>query len=616
MATAKTEELGSLDFRLVDPDCNEAVLTAGQPGTLILTITNNTGRSIAIRRSAPTLDLDSATEFGLVLTLDELFTDASAAKGITVAAGKPQAGLTAHPADPTPDSDGGVNGWVCSWLSDEYGSGWALAAAGAIDWDDGEILTFTLSGVTATAEPRGYNVTVTHNEDRYAADATLPVQVRGAGAPAKRLGQAVAFSITNPDFPDHQPPWVLITKDASDDIDNTLMLTLTLKDATAPLVTAAAGDRRPTLSVTAAWSSTAPGRRALAMPDRARSVAASVAPGDAWSFRDMRPGPIWDFTPTTEEVLGPKAGASVTITLAGLVTPFASGPTTVTLSWTDIPGYADGSHSFVVEKRYPNLSLASFTGTAGGKTGTILSLPGGYAPTPGTVALEWDVRYATNVVLSGYGPVPPGTGGVPLVLPVSRGTTFVLTAYDTVLGDIQTATVTVTMERSTAAGCLPYGAILLWKGGSDALPPGFVLCDGTRGTPDLRDRFVIGAGALQQPGDRGDGNHTHRLNAQPVPSATTVSTDGGHDHGLPTNWFIRGLSCGKWCSIDAGGWDNSRIGRLQGVEGHAHTVKVTLPVLATDGVTGGTRPPWFALCYIMRVPGPTTPVRTGAGAGP
>ena len=41
---------------------------------------------------------------------------------------------------------------------------------------------------------------------------------------------------------------------------------------------------------------------------------------------------------------------------------------------------------------------------------------------------------------------------------------------------------------------VPRGGVILWHGASNAVPKGWAICDGTNGTPDLRDRFVIGAG--------------------------------------------------------------------------------------------------------------------------
>ena len=41
---------------------------------------------------------------------------------------------------------------------------------------------------------------------------------------------------------------------------------------------------------------------------------------------------------------------------------------------------------------------------------------------------------------------------------------------------------------------IPAGCILLWSGAANAIPAGFALCSGENGTPDLRGRFVVGAG--------------------------------------------------------------------------------------------------------------------------
>lgn len=40
----------------------------------------------------------------------------------------------------------------------------------------------------------------------------------------------------------------------------------------------------------------------------------------------------------------------------------------------------------------------------------------------------------------------------------------------------------------------PVGGIILWSGAAESVPRGWAICDGTRGTPDLRDKFVVGAG--------------------------------------------------------------------------------------------------------------------------
>lgn len=69
---------------------------------------------------------------------------------------------------------------------------------------------------------------------------------------------------------------------------------------------------------------------------------------------------------------------------------------------------------------------------------------------------------------------------------------------------------------------IPKGTILPWYGKSSDIPEGFALCDGTKGTPDLRNRFLVGAGSNYALGDTGGkdqvtltgtqiGNHYHYL---------------------------------------------------------------------------------------------------------
>ena len=50
--------------------------------------------------------------------------------------------------------------------------------------------------------------------------------------------------------------------------------------------------------------------------------------------------------------------------------------------------------------------------------------------------------------------------------------------------------------QSAIAPLLPAGLILLWSGSQASIPSGWALCDGTNSTPDLRGRFVIGAGSI------------------------------------------------------------------------------------------------------------------------
>lgn len=86
---------------------------------------------------------------------------------------------------------------------------------------------------------------------------------------------------------------------------------------------------------------------------------------------------------------------------------------------------------------------------------------------------------------------------------------------------------------------VPKGAILMWSGLVVNIPAGYGLCDGTQGTPDLRGKFVMGAGDIgfaNQPKDTGgsartsmDGAHTHTINnaSAGTPGVTTGPVQAG-----------------------------------------------------------------------------------------
>lgn len=123
---------------------------------------------------------------------------------------------------------------------------------------------------------------------------------------------------------------------------------------------------------------------------------------------------------------------------------------------------------------------------------------------------------------------------------------------------------------------VPSGVILLWSGNIASIPSGWVLCNGSSGTPDLRDRFVVGArqddagtaktnltGSLTISG--GSISHTHAI------------TDPGHVHDV-----------------------------LGGGDSPIATAGVNLSPVATGSMTGisvnsqSAPQPYYALAYIMK----------------
>ena len=154
-----------------------------------------------------------------------------------------------------------------------------------------------------------------------------------------------------------------------------------------------------------------------------------------------------------------------------------------------------------------------------------------------------------------------------------------------------TAFVTTAIATAVAAA-VPSGMIMIWSGSVGSIPTGWVLCNGSNSTPDLRDKFVIGAGSTYAVGGTGGSanaivvSHTH----------TATVTDPGHDHTGTDNIYTDAAGGG----LGYQGTDNKTFKSLATVMNNA-TTGITIGV-STEGSsgTGANLPPYYALCYIMK----------------
>ena len=179
------------------------------------------------------------------------------------------------------------------------------------------------------------------------------------------------------------------------------------------------------------------------------------------------------------------------------------------------------------------------------------------------------------------------TSGVNVVQGLRVGDTTAPTDNDLhVVGDI-TCDGTIT---GTMAGSIPSGGIILWSGASNAIPSGYVLCDGNNSTPDLRDRFVVGAGSTYSVNDTG-GSSTVTLSTSEIPAHTHSVTDPGHTHLARTAGS--GSSSGTIMT-------SGEAGSLT-FAGQMSTVTTGISLAnAGSGGSHENKPPYFALCYIMK----------------
>lgn len=178
--------------------------------------------------------------------------------------------------------------------------------------------------------------------------------------------------------------------------------------------------------------------------------------------------------------------------------------------------------------------------------------------------------------------------------------TCVVNVYE---GSETTPRASLTFKRySVSSGSsVPAGSIIPWYGNLANIPDGFALCDGKNGTPDLRDRFLVGAGNAYKLGDIGGENS--------VKLAPTQIGNHYHAFGSYHNndgWFIRLPSYATFPMPPGSGrvWWNGRNdgGGFDGPLATQSLDMVTSLAISTAAQEAHeNRPPYYALYYIMKL---------------
>lgn len=202
---------------------------------------------------------------------------------------------------------------------------------------------------------------------------------------------------------------------------------------------------------------------------------------------------------------------------------------------------------------------------------------------------------------------------------------------------------------------LPIGSIILWYGSVASIPAGWQLCNGTNGTPNLMDVFVAGAGNTLVPNQTGGsstasattasaGSHSHTgvdqvagahshtgatasytLQIADMPShnhvaASSLQEGAGHAHPLtygtggggpnfPAMLAGTGSVTSQTDYATTGATVQTAIFNTGGSGGHVHGISsdgshqhvITADGAHTHTVSVTTVPPYYALCYIMKV---------------
>jgi microcystin-dependent protein len=174
----------------------------------------------------------------------------------------------------------------------------------------------------------------------------------------------------------------------------------------------------------------------------------------------------------------------------------------------------------------------------------------------------------------------------------------------------------VTATPGTLNTPIAAGIIAMWSGAVGAVPAGWALCDGTNGTPNLKNRFIVGAGDAYAVGATG-GADSVTLSESQIPghthviSATTASagahshsvSDPGHSHSTiqPVAGSTSASSGGFYGQGGSASTSTATTGISLGTAA-AHTHNVSASAATTGGgLSHENRPPYYALAYIMKV---------------
>jgi hypothetical protein len=149
---------------------------------------------------------------------------------------------------------------------------------------------------------------------------------------------------------------------------------------------------------------------------------------------------------------------------------------------------------------------------------------------------------------------------------------------------------------------------MMWSGAANAIPSGYVLCDGNNNTPNLSGRFVVGYSASDSDFDVNDTggsknatlvSHSHTINNHTHSVSGTTGNDT-HNHTIPSASSIGGGS--RVTSQNDTGNTASTTS-----DTHSHSFSATTGNPSDRGTdtqgssaTNANLPPYYALCYIMK----------------
>ena len=325
------------------------------------------------------------------------------------------------------------------------------------------------------------------------------------------------------------------------------------------------------------------------------------------------------------------SGYSMTIYNSTVIGNTTAAGTGVTIAdGSKVMVWSNGTNFYEVQAQNLTGTLAIANGgtgqtTANAALNALLPSQGGnaskYLQTDGTNT-SWDAINLSTSDISGT--LAVANGGTGVTTSTGTGST-VLSASPTFTGTPLAPTAaasTNTTQIATTAfvrSIIPTGVITMWYGSTASIPSGWYLCDGTNGTPDLRDRFVVGAGSTYAVnGTGGSANatlvsHTHTATStstftgSALGTHTHTATDSGHTHTDTGTAGVFGTTSGPDSVQNYQNTHNTGTGyaNISVAAASAGTPSGTVATTTTNSTEGSSAtnanlPPYYALAYIMK----------------
>jgi hypothetical protein len=157
---------------------------------------------------------------------------------------------------------------------------------------------------------------------------------------------------------------------------------------------------------------------------------------------------------------------------------------------------------------------------------------------------------------------------------------------------------------------IPIGGIIMWSGTIASIPTNWRLCNGSNGTPNLTNRFIIGASIDAATTWEGGSVGLTKAHTS-IETGTNYVTGGtkdavvvSHSHGITDPGHVHGYN-GKGGAVHPSGGDNvAGWGAFSGTLGYQSTSNETTSItIKSEGQSGTNKnlPPYYALAFIMRV---------------